>query len=258
MAADMESNTIAQYSPLNNLSSGEEIEQFSLPVAVNVHKPKRRRKRKEFDSLKAQSIAAHKTNGVCKLSTCLLTLTFISLVALVCGLSVLVYQLYIQVHELQKQVTGIQNNQESQTGSLSSLMSQLQDEQQHIYNINTRIPNINHTVETILGKLDDMRGRVDALERDQLDQPEPADLGQLRTLEEKLAQFGSDITTLQTDMATVQQTDLSFVARLSDLDKILSSLQLEGVDSGDSEEGTGGSSLLKFIQSVILDLSSLC
>lgn len=221
MAAEMETNNTAQYSPLNNLSSGEEIEQFSLPVTANVNKSKRRRKRREFDLLKAQSVVTHKADGACRLSACLVTFTFILLVAAVCGLSVLVYQLYVQVHELEKQSVILRTTAESRSTTLNSHLSRLDDRLDTERAKIADIKSVNQTVKDMDSRLEVISAKVSDLQ--ETPAVKPVNSEQLRSLEEKLAQFGSEISSLQTDMATVQQQQRTNEARLDELDKKLSS-----------------------------------
>jgi septal ring factor EnvC (AmiA/AmiB activator) len=237
MDADMDANNTTQYSPLNNLSSGDEVEQYTLPVTVNTNKPKRRRKRREFDSLKAQSMTIHKTPGMCKTSTCLLTFTLILLISLVCGLSVLVYQLYMQVHELQIQYSGLQNGAESRMSSLSALMSKTEDEQSELSALKLSLKDMNLTIEYVRNNLDGIPDRIAALEKSHADQQKPVGLEQIQTFQEKIAQFGSDVSSLQTDMDTAKQSQLSMQARIRDLDQLITSAASTTADVDATDAG---------------------
>lgn len=213
---DMEKNS-TEYTPLNNLSSGEEVEQFTLPVIVNPNKQKRRRKRKEFDLLKTPSLA-QKSSSMCRVSTCVAVLVFIFLVAGFCGLSVLVYQLYSQVGEIQKQYTQLENTVRSHSTTMGGLLSKEGNTGESVESLAAQLKNLS---ETLTNRADELSKQLSQIETEHSNKKLPADT--LHNMQKQLAQFGSDISSIQTDVASMKQKDIDLVNRLDDLDTLVSS-----------------------------------
>lgn len=230
--------TKLEYSPLNNLSSGEELEQFTLPVAVNTDRPKRRKKRKEYDSLRTQSIIHNdRSSHRCTPCMCLTAVTFVMLIAAVCGLAILVYQLYLQVDEAHRKYVLSQGTLKQYSSSMSNLLSRLEVVENFRDHNTQQMDNITSLLHSNIDTIKALKATVNAVQQTQDEESKSSATSGLGDVEQKLAEFGSDMSSLQLGIATLQQKELTVEGRLDDIDKVVSKLQESTTSSPVSPSG---------------------
>lgn len=237
--------TKLEYSPLNNLSSGEELEQFTLPVVINTDRPKRRKKRKEYDSLRTQSILpGDRNNHSCTPCMCMTAVTLVMLIAAVSGLSILVYQLYLQVDEAQRKYALSQGTLESYSSSMSSLLSRLEDVEYFKEHSFLKMENMSSTLHANSDGVSLLNTKLKAIQQVHNGENKNTAASSLNRVEQKLAEFGSDFSTLKLGVATLQQKELTVEGRLNDIDGIVSRMQGSAASSTSSPGTVIMSSLL--------------
>ena len=206
-----------EYSPLNNVSSsGEEVEQYTLPSAMpnKLARPKRRRKRREFDSFKSHTINSFAAAHCCRFGNCVLASTIIILVASTCGLAVMLFYLSNNVTEMGRRFSNLQVAQNTAVSSLLNVQTILDAYEKQLQQL--QISSKNHssfftTMEYRFSSLESQfQKRIDA---DKLSKDDSSS-----GVQKELAKLGSEILDLKSDAASLKQQELSIDGRLSELD----------------------------------------
>lgn len=238
-----------QYSPLNNLSSsGEEVEQFVLPAPVpqNPHcRPKKRRRRKDLDSLKTDSLMNSFRGGrVCPTCSGMITAAvIIILIACVCGLAVMLYYLSNDVAKMQKLIDNLQVAKGSSVSQMISLQSKSDS-------IDTRLQQLELMSSNISAQFQSQHEHISSLGHDvKRLRASTADKMKAKSgdksgeeSQKQLAKFGSDILALKGDLASLQQQQLSVDSRLSDLDSNIQSVN-KAYRNGELSQPTGATTI---------------
>lgn len=223
-----------EYSPLNNLtSSGEDVEQFSLPVTTSsADRPKRRRKRKDFDSLKAHTLPSMHRTGLCSCAACFTAITFCILVASVCGLGAIVYSLSDNVDKMQKQIDNLQVAKGSTSDTLLSVKS---DAEKQLKQLNLQLLNMTTLLSANSDNITKLSEKMKSIVIQHNDKTSTSDS---QEVQQQLAKFGSDITSLKGDVASLKQDSQSLGGRLDSLDQSVQNIYSLSLTKGDPRQGT--------------------
>lgn len=214
-----------EYSPLNNLSSsGEDVVQYSLPVsASNSERPKKRRKRRDFDSLKAHTLHSAQQVRLCHCGSCAVGIVLVFLIVCISTLAVIVYYLSLNVGELQKHLDNLQVARGSVASSLTSLQSRLDETDKraqllgvdlrnltvNLRNLTTAIAHHEQLIQAVNEEVKSISVRIN-----QINHGKSSSVS-LEQVQQLLATFGSE---LKNNVANIQQHDISMAEQIKELD----------------------------------------
>ena len=216
-----------EYSPLNNLtSSGEEGEQFSLPITTSLtDRPKRRRKRKDFDSLKSHTLPAlHRGQSMCSCAGCFTAIIICILIASVCGLGAIIYSLSNNITEMQKLIDNLQVARGSVSSELLSVKSKTNGVDEQLKTLALQTQNLSSLIASNSENITKLSDKVKSMVTAHNNEKSSSDTSQ--EVQQQLAQFGSDITSLKGDVASLKQQSQSLDNRINSIDGSLQSLYL--------------------------------
>lgn len=216
-----------EYSPLNNLtSSGEEVEQFSLPITTSLtDRPKRRRKRKDFDSLKSHTLPAlHRGQSMCSCAGCFTAIIICILIASVCGLGAIIYSLSNNITEMQKLIDNLQVARGSVSSELLSVKSKTNGVDEQLKTLALQTQNLSSLIASNSENITKLSDKVKSMVTAHNNEKSSSDTSQ--EVQQQLAQFGSDITSLKGDVASLKQQSQSLDNRINSIDGSLQSLYL--------------------------------
>lgn len=216
-----------EYSPLNNLtSSGEEVEQFSLPITTSLtDRPKRRRKRKDFDSLKSHTLPAlHRGQSMCSCAGCFTAIIICILIASVCGLGAIIYSLSNNITEMQKLIDNLQVARGSVSSELLSVKSKTDGVDEQLKTLALQTQNLSSLIASNSENITKLSDKVKSMVTAHNNEKSSSDTSQ--EVQQQLAQFGSDITSLKGDVASLKQQSQSLDNRINSIDGSLQSLYL--------------------------------
>ncbi|XP_067949064.1 lamin-B3-like [Watersipora subatra] len=246
-----------EYSPLNNVSSsGEEVEQFSLPavVATQYNRPKRRRKRKDFDSIRAHDIHNMTSNSCCRLGTCFLASLIVVLISVTCGLAVMLFLMSRTVTQIQEKVDNLQLAKEMASSSISTLQNQLDT-------LNEQLVLVESSVRNDSKQLNSVRVRVNGLESSvQRITTQLASVlsnsGGNEGVQKEVAKAGSEILAIKDDIEGFKRRNDGFDKEFTELKTLVNTTVLAGFQNG--HEQTDGNLVMRLddfeeIQKGILD-----
>lgn len=218
-------HTTADYSPLNKFSSsGEDIEQFSLPsTSSNQHtRSKKRRKRRDFDSIKARTHEPVTGVHFCRCSSCVLATVIVILIACIGGLSVVLFYVSNTVTEIEKRVNHLQVAKDAVSSSLIELQSKFRSITELEERLNKLSTNYTDELSNFHNIIANMQTRLQAANAELAHGNKIPKLQDLNNIREELARVGSEILALKTDSESLKQQNLSIIQRLSELDVSLS------------------------------------
>lgn len=224
---DTEKMTVkSEYSRLNNVSSGDEVEQFALPIhtAGLQDRPKRRRKRKDFDSLKGRAqdlVTTARGSSICSCFNCFAVVCFTVLAASVCGLAIMCYTLTRSVGDMQTQIDNLQTVKTTLANDIMQIRSKDDKLIEKYTNLETQLTNftrhlasINETVGKLTSRVSDTQSLIESLKKNPgVDQ------------QQQIAQFGSEIETLKGEVATLKEKELTDAATISAVDQRLTMME---------------------------------
>ena len=216
-----------EYSPLNNLtSSGEEVEQFSLPITTSLaDRPKRRRKRKDVDSLKSHTLPAlHRGQSMCSCAGCFTAIIICILIASVCGLGAIIYSLSNNITEMQKLIDNLQVARGSVSSELLSVKSKTNGVDEQLKTLALQTQNLSSLIASNSENITKLSDKVKSMVTAHNNEKSSSDTSQ--EVQQQLAQFGSDITSLKGDVASLKQQSQSLDNRINSIDGSLQSLYL--------------------------------
>lgn len=215
-----------EYSPLNNMtSSGEEVEQFALPVTTSLtDRPKRRRKRKDFDTLKTHALPAmHRGQSMCSCAGCFTAIIICVLIASVCGLGAIIYSLSNNISEMQKLIDNLQIARGSASSELLSVKSKTDEVDNQLKTLSLQTQNLSSLIWSNSENNTKLSEKVKSIVTAHNNEKSSSDASQ--EVQQQLAQFGSDIGSLKGDVASLKQQSQSLDDRISSLDTSVQRLE---------------------------------
>jgi len=205
-----------EYSPLNKFSSSEEVEQYSLPApSVTPVRSKRRRKRREYDSLKAHAVDSGKILRRCTCSSCIMSIVIILLLVFISALAVVVYYMSSDVAKMQNLIDNMHIAEKHSSLKYVSLQKESDDLYLMMQKLAATLQNVNSSVNHLELNVTSISALVHkSLSTASSKDTSPA----VQSIEHKLAAFGSELTSVKGDLATLRQKELSIEHRIEEID----------------------------------------